>query len=317
MSASKLTKPKLSVQNIQRAIWIVLALLFTILALFGGYYYWDRYIHIGDKSPIELDVEALEQAIRDDPQNPDTRVALAEYYLDKGEPQQAFEQSSQVLKLYPENEGAMLIAGIAAIRMGQPDAALSPLEQFVSIRKDSPMAKTDNALEAAYYFLGESYLKLERPDDAISALEAALLIKKTDADALYQLGQAYQASGQPEAALKQYQQAVRLVPDFGEVYSGMIESYTALGQPDYVAYARGMQAFTQQDWETAKTHLEHATQALPNFAPAFLGLGLTYEKLGDMQAAQTAIEKSIQLDENDFAAQQALGRIQTILGAGE
>ena len=317
MHTSNFTKQKLSVKNIQRAIWIVLAFLVATLMLFGGYYYWDRYIHIGDKSPIELDVEALEQAIRDDPQNPEKRVALAEYYLDKGEPQKAFEQSNQVLKLYPENENAMLIAGLSAVQMEQPETALPPLEKFVAARKDQPMAKTDNALETAYYFLGESYLKLERPDDAIAALEAALTIKRTDADALYQLGQAYQSVGQPEAALERYQQAVRLVPDFSEAYSGMIESYTALNQPDYVAYARGMQAFTLQDWQTAKTHLEYATQALPDFAPAFLGLGLTYEKLGDMKAAQTAIEKSIQLDKNNFAAQQALGRIQATLNAGE
>ena len=317
MPTSKLISHKFSADNIQRAIWIILALLVATLVLFGGYYYWDRYIHLGDKSPIELNVEALEQAIRDDPQNPETRVALAEYYLDQGEPQKAFEQSKQVLTLYPDNESAMLISGIAAVRMKQPETALAPLEQFVAARKDHPMAKTDNALETAYYFLGESYLKLERPDDAISALEAALLIKKTDADALYQLGQAYQSDGQPETALDRYQQAVRLVPDFGEAYNGMIESYTTLGKPDYVAYARGMQAFTLQDWETAKTHLEYATQALPNFASAFLGLGLTYEKLGNMEAAQTAIEKAIQLDQSDFAAQQALGRIQSTLNIGE
>lgn len=317
MSTPNRLNQTFSAQNIQRVIWIVLALLVLTLALFGGYYYWDRYIHLGDKSPLELDVETLEQAIRDNPQDPEARVALAEYYLDQGAPKKALEQSTQVLKLYPDNQGAMLVSGIAAVRLQQPEAALSPLEQFVAARKDQPMAQTDTALETAYYFLGESYMKLERPAEAIPALEAALLINKTDADALYQLGMAYQANQQPQAALERYQQAVRLVPDFSEAYSGMIESYTALNQPDYVAYARGMQAYTRQDFATAQTHLEYASNALPNFAPALLGLGLTYEKLGDLDKALATLEQAVALDQQDFAIQQALGRVQAALDIGK
>lgn len=172
------------------------------------------------------------------------------------------------------------------------------------------MAQADLALEAAYYYLGESYLKLDRPQESIAALEAAVSISPTDADALYQLGLAYQATGQPEAALDKYHQAVRLVPDFIEVYSGMVISYEALGWPDYVAYARGMQAFTTQDYELAQTYLEQATQTLPNFAPAFLGLGMTYEVVGQLEAAQIAMERALELNPDDFATRQAVGRIQ-------
>jgi protein O-GlcNAc transferase len=146
-------------------------------------------------------------------------------------------------------------------------------------------------------------------------LEAALDISRTDADALYQLGLAYQAIGQPEAALEQYRKAVRLVPNFAEVYTSMIESYSALGQSDYVAYAQGMQAFCLQDYGTAETHLTFAVEALPEFVHAFLGLGLTYERVGELQAALTAVQRAVDLDPNDLAARQALGRIQAAIGA--
>jgi tetratricopeptide (TPR) repeat protein len=301
---------RLSTQSIQRAVWIVLAALITSLALFGGYYYWDRYVRLGDQSPLELDVQHLEEAIREDPQNPEARVALSEYYVSSGQYQEGLKQANQVLRLYPEHEGALLISGIAYVRMDQPEAALEPLERFVALRKDQEMAHIDTALEAAYYFLGESYVKLDRPAEAIPLLEAALAINRTDADALYQVGVAYQANSQPEIALERYQQAVRFVPDFTEAYSGMIESYTALDQPDYVAYARGMQAFTLGDYETAQIHLKHATQALPDFAAAFLGLGLTYEKTGSPDAALGAIQRALELNPGDFATQQAHGRLQ-------
>ncbi len=305
----------LSTQSIQRIILIVLAALIASVALFGGYYYWDRYVHQGDKSPLELDIELMEQVIRDDPQDPEARVALAEFYLDKGLYKDALEQTSQVLDLYPEHEGAMLIAGITHARWGKPENALEPLEKFAALRQEQPTAGMDTALEAAYYFLGESYVTLERADDAIRVLEAALVINATDADALYQVGLAYQSSGQPEIALERYHKAVRLVPDFVEAYSGMIVSYDSQGQSDYVAYARGMEAFCLQDYGTAKTHLEFATGALPDFAPAFLGLGLTYERLDDLEMALVAVQRALDLNPDDYAARQALGRIQAAMNS--
>jgi tetratricopeptide (TPR) repeat protein len=287
--------------------------LIASLALFGSYYYWDRYMHLGDKSPLELDIEYMEQVIRENPQDPEARVALAEFYLNKGLHKDALDQAEQVLGLYPENEGALLIAGVAHVHLNQPLKALDPLERFAALRKDRPMARNDASLEAAYYFWGESLVKLERPAEAIPVLEAALLINRTDADALYQLGQVYQASGQPEAALERYHQAVRFVPDFVEAYGGMIESYSTLGYSDHVVYAQGMQALSLQDYETAQTHLEIAVQALPDFAPVFLGLGLTYERLGDLEAALAAMQRALELNPDDFAAQQALGRIQALI----
>ncbi len=305
----------LSTKFIQVGVWLVLAALITVLTMFGTYYYWDRYVHLGDKSPVQRNIEQMEQVILSDPQDPDKRVALAEYYLGAGMNQDALALSQQVLERYPEHDGALLIAGVAAARLDQPDAALVPLRHFIARRRTQPMAQADLALEAAYYYLGKSYLQLDRPQDALAALESAVSISPTDADALYQLGLAYQATGRPEPALEQYHQAVRLVPNFSEVYVGMVVSYEALGWPDHVAYARGMQAFTTRDNELAQTYLQQATAALPEFAPAFFGLGLTYEDTGQLDAAQRAMGRALQLAPDDFAIRQAFGRIQLALTA--
>ena len=306
-----------STQTIQRVFWIVLALLLVVLVSFAGYYIWDRYSHAGGQTPAELDVVSLETAVHQQPQDPDLRVVLAESYLRVERYAQALEQADQVLRQYPKDAGAALIAGIAQVRLGRPEEALAPLHQFVSLRKDGPMARSDTALEAAYYFLGESYVSLGRPAEAIQALEAALLISPVDADALYQLGLAYHGDGQPELAVQRFQQAVRLVPDFAEAYQAMIDSYTALHQPDHVTYARGMVAFSQQDYRKAVAQLERATEALPDFSPAFLGLGLAYENGGNLELALAAIQRALELDPGDFAAQHALGRIQSMTGNPE
>lgn len=306
-----------STQTVQRAFWIVLALLLVILVSFAGYYIWDRYSHAEGQTPAELDVVRLETAVHQQPQDPDLRVALAESYLQVGRYAQALEQADQVLRQYPEDASAALIAGIAHVRLNRPEEALAPLRQFVSLRKDGPMARSDAALEAAYYFLGESYVSLGRPAEAIQSLEAALLISPVDADALYQLGLAYHQDSQPELAVQRYQEAVRLVPDFAEAYEAMVDSYAALNQPDHVTYARGMVDFSRQDYRKAVAQLERATEALPSFAPAFLGLGLAYENGGNLDLALVAIQRALELNPGDFAAQHALGRIQSTTGNPE
>jgi tetratricopeptide (TPR) repeat protein len=240
-------------------------------------------------------------------------VALAETYLVAGQYQDALSQAEQVVTLYPEHEAALLIAGLAAARLDRPDAALAPLEQFVAQRQDGPMARADMALETAYYFLGESYLKLDRPGEAIPILEAALEIDGVDADALYQAGLAYHATGQPEIALQKYYDAVRLVPDFVEAYRGMSEIYRTMDQAGYDTYAQGMVAFCERDHAAAAANLERATEALPDFGPAFRGLGLTYEQMGRLGEALTALQRALMLAPDDLASQQAIGRIQTTL----
>ena len=308
-AASRRKQP--STQTIQRAFWIVLGLLLIIVVGFAVYYIWDRYSHAEGQTPAELDVVRMETAVHEQPQDPALRLMLAESYLQVGRYEQALEQADQVLRLHPENASAALIAGISLVRLDRPEEALAPLHTFVALRKDGPMARSDTALEAAYYFLGESYVRLGRPAEAIEPLEAALLISPVDADALYQLGLAYHADGRPEFAVQRYQEAARLVPDFVEVYQAMVDSYSALNQPDRVTYAQGMVDFSQKDYQAAVFQLERATAALPGFAPAFLGLGLAYENAGDLQPALSAIQQALELDPGDFAAQQALGRLQS------
>jgi len=305
----------ISTDGLRRAFWCLFVALAVLVMVSAGYYVWDRYTHPDEQPAAEAGVAQMEEAIRHDPSDPDLRVALAEAYLVAGQYQDALSQAEQVATLYPEHEAALLIAGLAAARLDRPGDALAPLGQFVAQRQGGPMARADMALETAYYFLGESYLKLGRPGEAIPALEAALEIDAVDADALYQAGLAYQATGQPETALQRYHDAVRLVPDFVEAYRGMSEIYRTMDQAGYAMYARGMVAFCERDHAAAAANLERATQALPDFGPAFRGLGLTYEQMGQLGEALAALQRALALAPDDLASLQAIGRIQATLNA--
>lgn len=297
-------------RQLSRMVWLALTAVLLVIVAFSGYYYWDRYIHVGDRSPLEIGVEHLEAMVRENPQDPQARVALAQYYFENGVYEKAIEQSQQVLAAYPDDDNALFVLGMSYIQSGQTEAAFESLLQFADIRREAPMARTDTVLETALYFLGQSYVETNQPDKAIDVLQEALLINAADADAMYQLGLAYALQGQHKEAITQYEEAVRFVPDFIEAYSGMIASYSALDMVDHVAYARGMEAFSLKDYETARTHLDVATANLPDFAPAFVGLGLVQEQMGDLQGAQSSFEYVLELDPGNFMATHALGRVQ-------
>ncbi|RME10746.1 MAG: tetratricopeptide repeat protein [Bacteroidetes bacterium] len=298
---------------IDRLVWWALTAVIIVTLLFAGYYYWDRYIHIGDQSPLERGVQHLEQLVRENPQDPEARVALAQYYFENGAYDQAIGQARQVLNAFPENDAAMFILGVSYVQTGDYSAAVPPLKDFTAVRSQSPMANSDTVLETALYYLGISQLALNQPQQAIPVLEQAITINATDADALYQLGRAYANTDDHAQAITYYQDAIRFVPDFIEAYQGLHQSYLALGQNDHANYAQGMIAYAQMDYTTAQQYLEPAAAHLPEFAPVHVGLGLTYEMLGNLTAAEASLKHALTLAPDDFLANHALGRVQQSL----
>jgi protein O-GlcNAc transferase len=297
-------------QSLERLVRIVGVVLVVLLVVFAGFYYWDRYIHVGDMSPVELGINHMERAVRENPDDPGMRLTLVQYYLENGNNTSALEQVQQVLSAYPDNEGALFLSGIAYTNLARHEEAIQALEKFAGIRRAAEDPQLDKVLEASLYFLGENYLDLNRVPEAIQALNEAIGLDPTDADAKNLLGNAYASAGQHEQAIRSYEDAVRFVPDFSEAYQGMLESYTALSMTDYLPYAKGMEAYSAQDYSSARQYLEQAVDGLPQYAPAFLGLGLTYERQGEIQLAEESLKKALDLDPGNVLASTTLARIQ-------
>lgn len=301
------------VHRLQRLAWALLTTVIGVGLAFAGYYYWDRYVHLGDKSPLEMGISQLEAQVRENPSDPELRLALAEHYLRSSRFEDALQQASQVRSALPDNDQAMLMVGLAHTFLGNLELAVPELEQFTALRRQAPTASADMALEAALYYLGENYLKLERPADALPVIRDALVINPTDADAHYLLGIAYLRTAQHQLALQSFQEAIRYVPDFAEAYAGMEACYRALGMEDYTFYAQGMNAFAQKDYSKAIQLLTLATQRLSDFAPAFSGLGLAQEQAGDYASAKINLARAVELNPEDFVATYALQRVELAL----
>lgn len=302
-----------STNRLSRLVWLTLIAVLGLFAAFGLYYYWDRYAHPGDQSVHQREIADLQTIVRQNPNDPEPRLALAEYYLSGKNYQDAIDQAGQVLSAVPDNDRALFVLGVASAQSGQYEAGVRFLEYFMELRSNADVTASDMVTQAGLYYLGVSYTNLGRLEDAIQVLNEALVINPTDADTLYQLGLAYLRSNQPEASLEYFSKAVALVPNFSEAYQAMADGYTSLSKPAYALYAQGMLAFSLQDYHKASQLLNDAAQQLPEEPQIYLGLGLTQEKLGDIHAAGVNYLRVLELDPDNFLATHSLGRIKELI----
>lgn len=301
-----------STYQLQRIVILVGVALVLAVVSFGGYYYYDRYYRPQPKA-ADVSIAQAEQAVRDDPQNAEKHLALAETYMLTRRFDDALDQASRVMAADPNNQHAWLVVGIANALKGNPSGAVNPLQKYVDANKDVDMPGLNKSLISAAYYLGDSYLQLNQPDKAVPPLEKAVEWSQTDADAMYKLGLAYSGVQQYDKAVSILQVAITFVPNFTEAYSTLANDYAALKQPQLVDYARGMEAYSKKDNATALSLLLKSAQADPGFSPTYDGLGLTYEAMNDLLNAKTSYETALKLNPKDFSASTGLQRVNALL----
>ena len=293
----------------KRFLYLGIAVLVLLVVVFAIVYYRERYATPAGVTEAPSVAQQLEEQVRNEPTNADARVLLAQEYLANKRFDDAIEQAQQVVKAYPKADGALLILGVAQNLKGDPAASIEPLQKYIKKHKKGKAAVADSTLQAASYYLADSYLQLGRPADALTPLEDALTINPSDADSIYKYGVALAGVGRHKEALTRFEAATMLVPDYKEAYEGMAASYKALGKDDQAAYATAMVAFASGDYKSARDQLQKVLETDKDYAPALIGLGLSLEQLGDLEEAKVALERGFKLDSRSVAASQALGRI--------
>jgi protein O-GlcNAc transferase len=289
-------------------IWLLGALVLFSTVAFGAYYYYDRYNH-PSQGVVDHQIQSIEALVRDNPTNPDLRVAAASAYLEGGLADQAIQQSQQALTINPNNQDALTVLSQAYRKAGDLQGAINALTQVVGLNKDNPLAKIDPHLERVYYDLGTLYTEQGKYAEAISSLKLALGIDKTDADAHFALGMAYQDQNDHSNAAQEFQEAIRYIPDFVEAFQGLEKSETALGKAVEAKYAHAMVMLFKGQPADAAAQLEQLIAQSPGSKYAYFGLGLAYEKLGKRDQAAQALREFLKMYPNDIASQQALGRL--------
>ena len=295
-------------RQLNRWIKRVLLLLVVGTIAFAAFYAFDRW-RPATTPIVDQRLAALEQAVRDAPDDTVSRGQLADTYVAKGRFADALVQYNAILAAGKDVELATNGRAGAYMGLGQLDNAAKDYQGVVDIAKGGEMAKVDPMLEAAYYSLGSIAMQQARPTDAISFLEKALAITRSDADALYLIGTAYVATGQMDKAETALRSAVDFVPiGWSEPYTALAQGFTKAGKTAMAEWAGAMADLAGGKPDLAEPRL----LALVNTdaaVDAAVGLGLLYETKGDTANAAVWYGKALAASPDNAAARLGIGRV--------
>jgi tetratricopeptide (TPR) repeat protein len=200
-------------------------------------------------------------------ENPAFRGSLlgvrADSWRMKGEYDRAFADLSDGLELNPREPYTYLNRGNLLMDLGRSVEAIPDYQRAIRLKPD--FATSYNNLANAYRGIGEF-------DKSIEQLNLAIKLDPKYAIAYATRGLSYRMKGDLDRALVDQNRAIEITP------SALM--YTLRG--DTLRYLR--------QFDSAIASYRQALQALPDFVPAFTGLGLTYERMNKMIPARTAFE---------------------------
>jgi tetratricopeptide (TPR) repeat protein len=305
----RVTSPtKMDDRQLNRLIKRVLLLLVVGTIAFVGFYALDRW-RPATTPIVDQRLAALEQAVRDEPDDVASRGQLADTYVAKGRFEDAIVQYTLIVESGKAPEQATYGRAGAYMGLGQLDAAAKDYQAVVDIAKDGEMANADPMLQAAYYSLGSIAMQQAKPAEAIPFLEKAVAIRRSDADSLYLIGTAYVATGETDKAEIALRSAVEFVPiGWSEPYVALAAGFTKAGRTAEAEWAGAMADLAAGNPELAEPRLL-AVASGDAALDAAIGLGLLYETKGDSAAAADWYGKALAKDPQNDAARLGLNRV--------
>lgn len=163
-------------------------------------------------------IEAYENLVKIFPGNSDVEYALGSLYVDNGDFDKALAQFAAILKADPKNIKALWQMGSVEYQEGNPQAALQPLNEGLSLA-----VQVDNQEQKALILqaLGIAYRLMNKPEEAIRSIQDSMEItrklgmKRLLANSLSELAQDQITIGKPDAAMTSYNQALQTLHEIG------------------------------------------------------------------------------------------------------
>jgi len=184
----------------------------------------------------------------------------------------------------PTNADARIALGTALALEGNRTESLVQLREAVRLRPDSA---------AGYNSLGMALSRFLETGPAREAFENALRLDPNLAGAHVNLSMILAQSGAQDLALRHLNEAIR------------IESSTPAAARPY--YLRAEIHRERNEVEAARADLEQAVRLRPDYAAAWLELGVVRRALLDEAGTLSAFQRAVELDPTDITAQLRLG----------
>lgn len=158
------------------------------------------------------DLIAYTKLVRDDPQNPLRRDALAMLHLQNGRPGEAAAELSESLKLNPDSAPTHYNLGLALIAQGQLERATAEFQE--AVRLSPEYAEAHNNLGAVLHFAG-------RLDEAGRHYRLAASLRPDNAEAAGNLARLLLQQGNREEAVEHFRRAIKVNPEFAPALAGL------------------------------------------------------------------------------------------------
>jgi tetratricopeptide (TPR) repeat protein len=157
------------------------------------------------------------------PHSLDSRLQLAQAYIQRSAWQPAYELGQQIRQQDPQNAKAYQVLAAVYSGQGLNDPALTAIETAIALDPQVPWFYQD---------LGKIHLAKERYNEAIAAFEQAVKLDPQVAWFQFNLGEARVKQGDCAAAIAPLQRSIQLNPLFAWSYYYLGEAYLSLAQLD-------------------------------------------------------------------------------------
>ena len=188
---------------------------------------WEQYRVIHDPALPQQALDAGLTALRLDPRQPATRVAVATVYQGLGQNEAAADQLLLALELQPSNDGAHRILARVLATQGKSEQAIGELQQALAYRPRGL---------ANYNALGRLYYDLRRLPESAATFQRALEIAPDDARTYLSLGGVYLEMRDFDRAIEMFHRSNTVTPT-GLAQSNLGTAYYRMGRFDDAAKA--------------------------------------------------------------------------------
>jgi eukaryotic-like serine/threonine-protein kinase len=235
-----------------------------------GEAYWARYVETSDEAWVARAQAAITEALRLEPDQPLTRIALAQLYRGTNRADAAADELRQVVAAHPSIDEAHRLLGEILVEEGEAEEAVAELRKAIDLRPD--YWRNHASLAQAFYRSG-------RYPEAARVFQHVTELQPDNSRAFQMVGASYSLMGDDERALASYRKALELSPD--------ARAYSNLGTLQY----------RQGKLKEAERSFEEAARLEPGSPAKYRNLGDVYARQGRPDAAREAWQHAVDLAE--------------------
>jgi tetratricopeptide (TPR) repeat protein len=229
-----------------------------------------------------------------------------------GRYQQAEEWFKAAVQANPNNPTALMELGVAELGLGRPEEAADNLRKTIA---------ADANLPGAHLFLGIAFTQMHHVDDAAAAFRRETELDPKNAQAWMWQGVVKLQDGHPEEATEPFDRAAELAPNDLNIleYRGKAHSQVAFASyarmavldPNswHVHRVQGQMYSQQSQHKEAIAEFLEAIKQSPNNSDLYEELGGEYRKSSNLELAQQAYAKELELSPNNPIAMYNLAKI--------